>query len=460
MSVNVDRVLDDIAGSLDSGDIVTDPDIMGSYREDRSTGAVAGWPSAVLFPRTTAQVSAIMRAAFAHGVPVVPRGAGSGLTGGSHAIDGGLVVCVERMRDVHTVNVADGYVETEPGIFNTELREHVAQHGLWYAPDPASKDFCSIGGNVNTNAGGLCCVKYGVTREAVLGLEVVLADGRVTRLGRRTVKGVAGYDLAGLVVGSEGTLGIVTMARLRLRPLPPPATTAVAIFDDVGTAGRAVEAIMRATTPSLLEIMDATTMRAVESWRPCGLPIDAGALLIAQSDLPGAAGEAEADRILAECSGAREVYRSEDPVEADALLGARRMAIPALEEMGDWLLDDIAVPRSRLAEAVEGIEAISERRDVLIGTFGHAGDGNLHPTIVVPRQDEDAAVRALGAFDDMLTLALDLGGSITGEHGIGLLKRGALDDELDEPAKELHHRIKAAWDPTGILNPGKSLPRW
>lgn len=458
--MNVDRVLDDIAGSLDSGDIVTDPDIMGSYREDRSTGAVAGWPSAVLFPRTTAQVSAVMRTAFAHGVPVVPRGAGSGLTGGSHAIDGGLVVCVERMRDVHTVNVADGYVETEPGIFNTELREHVAQHGLWYAPDPASKDFCSIGGNVNTNAGGLCCVKYGVTREAVLGLEVVLADGRVTRLGRRTVKGVAGYDLAGLVVGSEGTLGIVTMARLRLRPLPPPATTAVAIFDDVGTAGRAVEAIMRATTPSLLEIMDATTMRAVESWRPCGLPIDAGALLIAQSDLPGAAGEAEADRILAECSGAREVYRSEDPVEADALLGARRMAIPALEEMGDWLLDDIAVPRSRLAEAVEGIEAISERRDVLIGTFGHAGDGNLHPTIVVPRQDEDAAVRALGAFDDMLTLALDLGGSITGEHGIGLLKRGALDDELDEPAKELHHRIKAAWDPTGILNPGKSLPRW
>lgn len=460
MSVNVDRVLDDIAGSLDAGDIVTDPDIMGSYREDRSTGAVAGWPSAVLFPRTTAQVSAVMRTAFAHGVPVVPRGAGSGLTGGSHAIDGGLVVCVERMRDVHTVNVADGYVETEPGIFNTELREHVAQHGLWYAPDPASKDFCSIGGNVNTNAGGLCCVKYGVTREAVLGLEVVLADGRVTRLGRRTVKGVAGYDLAGLVVGSEGTLGIVTMARLRLRPLPPPATTAVAIFDDVGTAGRAVEAIMRATTPSLLEIMDATTMRAVESWRPCGLPIDAGALLIAQSDLPGAAGEAEADRILAECSGAREVYRSEDPVEADALLGARRMAIPALEEMGDWLLDDIAVPRSRLAEAVEGIEAISERRDVLIGTFGHAGDGNLHPTIVVPRQDEDAGVRALGAFDDMLTLALDLGGSITGEHGIGLLKRGALDDELDEPAKELHHRIKAAWDPTGILNPGKSLPRW
>ena len=457
-----DRVLELIAEAVDPTDIVTDPDIMGSYREDRSTGAVAGWPRAVVFPRTTAQVSAVMRIAHEHSIPVVPRGAGSGLTGGSHAIDGCLVVCVERMRQVHDVNVADGYVETEPGIFNTQLREHVAEFGLWYAPDPASKDFCSIGGNVNTNAGGLCCVKYGVTRDAVLGLEVVLADGRVTRLGRRTVKGVAGYDLAGLMVGSEGTLGIVTMARLRLRPIPPVATTGVAIFPDIGDAGRAVEAIMRRATPSLLEIMDRTTMLAVERWRPSGLPIEAGAVLLAQSDLPGIAGEEEADRILHACDefGASETYRSEDPEQAEALLGARRMAIPALEMMGDWLLDDIAVPRSRLAEAVTGIERIAQTRDVTIGTFGHAGDGNLHPTIVVPRGDEDAAVRAMGAFDDMLDLALRLDGSVTGEHGIGLLKRRSLFDELDEPARDLHERIKQAWDPRGILNPGKSLPRW
>ena len=457
-----DRVLELIAEAVDPADIVTDPDIMGSYREDRSTGAVAGWPRAVVFPRTTAQVSAVMRIAHEHSIPVVPRGAGSGLTGGSHAIDGCLVVCVERMRQVHDVNVADGYVETEPGIFNTQLREHVAEFGLWYAPDPASKDFCSIGGNVNTNAGGLCCVKYGVTRDAVLGLEVVLADGRVTRLGRRTVKGVAGYDLAGLMVGSEGTLGIVTMARLRLRPIPPVATTGVAIFPDIGDAGRAVEAIMRRATPSLLEIMDRTTMLAVERWRPSGLPTEAGAVLLAQSDLPGIAGEEEADRILHACDefGASETYRSEDPEQAEALLGARRMAIPALEMMGDWLLDDIAVPRSRLAEAVTGIERIAQTRDVTIGTFGHAGDGNLHPTIVVPRGDEDAAVRAMGAFDDMLDLALRLDGSVTGEHGIGLLKRRSLFDELDEPARDLHERIKQAWDPRGILNPGKSLPRW
>lgn len=461
--MDIDRIiLEQFAEVVDPADVVTDVDIVGSYREDRSTGAHAGWPRAVIFPRSTDQVSAVMRIAHQHRIPVVPRGAGSGLTGGSHAIDGGIVVCVERMRSVIDVNTSDGYVETEPGIFNTELRDHVADYGLWYAPDPASKDFCSIGGNVNTNAGGLCCVKYGVTRDAVLGLEVVLADGRVTRLGRRTVKGVAGYDLAGLVVGSEGTLGIVTMARLRLRPIPPPATTAVAVFADIAAAGQAVESIMQVATPSLLEIMDRATMEAVESWRPSGLPADAGGLLLIQSDLPEAAGESEADRMLQMCQGhgASEVYRSEDPAQADALLGARRMAIPALESLGDWLLDDIAVPRSRLAEAMAAIEGISHARGVLIGTFGHAGDGNLHPTIVVPRGDEDAAVRAMAAFDDMLDLALRLGGTVTGEHGVGLLKRRSLAEELDEPAQDLHQRIKAAWDPQGIVNPGKSLPRW
>lgn len=217
-----DAVLAAAGIALDERDIVTDPDILGSYTRDRSTGSEAGEPFAVVFPRTTEQVSALMRAAHENRVPVVPRGAGSGLSGGSNATDGSLVLCLERMREVLAVDESDGYVETQPGVLNADLREHVEGHGLWYAPDPASKDFCSIGGNVNTNAGGLCCVKYGVTRESVLGLEVVLADGRVTRLGRRTIKGVAGYDLAGLMVGSEGTLGIVTMARLRLRPLPPP----------------------------------------------------------------------------------------------------------------------------------------------------------------------------------------------------------------------------------------------
>ncbi len=447
--------------ALADRDIVTDPDILGSYTRDRSTGSAAGEPFAVVFPRTAEQVSAVMQAAHAHRVPVVPRGAGSGLTGGSNAIDGSLVVCVERMRDVLEVNGTDGYVETQPGIMNTELREYVRGHGLWYAPDPASKDFCSIGGNVNTNAGGLCCVKYGVTRDAVLGLEVVLADGRITRLGRRTIKGVAGYDLAGMMVGSEGTLGIVTMARLRLRPLPPPAITSVAVFDDIGAAGRATAAIMAELTPSMLELMDQQTIRVVENWRPMGLDVAAGALLVAQTD-SGLGAAADADRLIAICleQGATEAYRAETEEESEMLLGARRMAILAMEATGDWLLDDVAVPRSRLAEAMVRIQDVAARHDVTICTFGHAGDGNLHPTIVTERGDEAAAARALLAFDDILEVALACGGTITGEHGVGNLKQHALAQELDDVAASLHARIKHAWDPENILNPGKSLPRW
>jgi glycolate oxidase len=457
-----DAVLAACAAALADRDVVTDPDRLPSYARDRATGSEAGEPFAVVFPRTTEQVSAVLAAAHEHRVPVVPRGAGSGLAGGSNAIDGCLVVCLERMDAVLAVDVHDGNVETQPGVLNTDLREHVRGHGLWYAPDPASKDFCSIGGNVNTNAGGLCCVKYGVTREAVLGLEVVLADGRVTRLGRRTVKGVAGYDLTGLMVGSEGTLGIVTMARLRLRPLPPPPTTAVAVFADVAAAGRAVNEIMTRLTPSLLELMDQQTIVAVEGWQPMGLDVTAGALLVAQTDSPSGGAAHEAAELLEVCAraGAIEVHRSDDPTEAELLLGARRMAIPAVESLGDWLLDDVSVPRSALADAMVRVQDIAERNDVRICTFGHAGDGNLHPTIVTPRGDAEAAVRALTAFDEILDLALAVGGTVTGEHGVGSLKRRALGRELDPVAADLHTRIKQAWDPAGILNPGKAVPRW
>ncbi len=457
-----DAVLAACAVALADGDVVTDPDRLPTYQRDRSTGTPAGEPIAVVFPRTTEQVSAVMKAAYEHRVPVVPRGAGSGLTGGSNALDGSLILCVEKMRDVLLVDQINGYVETQPGIFNTELRDHVAKHGMWYAPDPASKDYCSIGGNVNTNAGGLCCVKYGVTRDAVLGLEVVLADGRITQLGRRTVKGVAGYDLTGMMVGSEGTFGIVTMARLRLRPIPSPAITVVAVFADISHAGQAAADIMLATTPSMLEVMDRASITAVENWRPMGLDTSAEALLLIQIDTPGDAGNADAKLVQEMCSraGAAEVYQSEDPAEAEMLLGARRMIIPALEAQGDWLLDDVAVPRSELARCMREFQEIAERNDVLIATFGHAGDGNLHPTIVTPRGDSAAAERAMKAFGEILDVGLACGGSITGEHGVGSLKQHALFQELDEPSRDLHVRIKDAWDPRGILNPGKSLPRW
>ena len=364
------------------------------------------------------------------------------------------------MRDVLLVDDGNGFVETQPGIYNTELREYVARSGLWYAPDPASKDFCSIGGNVNTNAGGLCCVKYGVTRDAVLGLEVVLADGRITRLGRKTIKGVAGYDLTGLMVGSEGTLGIVTMARLRLGPIPAPPTTVVGVFSDVGEAGRAVSTIMNRLRPSMLELMDNASISAVEAWQPMGLDTSAGALLIGQFDSPESASDAKVLSEICEQSGAQETYVSEDPQEAEMLVGARRMVIPALESAGDWLLDDVAVPRTQLARTMVQIQEVAERHDVQIATFGHAGDGNLHPTIVTPRGDDEAAARALTAFDEILDVALANGGTVTGEHGIGSLKREALAKEIDEIQMDLHSRIKEALDPRNILNPGKALARW
>ncbi len=449
-----------LRAALPDDAVVVDPDRLASYRTDQATGVPAGDPAVVVFPRTTEQVSAVLAAAFELRVAVVPRGAGSGLSGGANAVDGCVVLCLEKMDRILSVNAGDGYVEVEPGVVNQELREHVRGHGLWYAPDPASKDWCTIGGNVSTNAGGLCCVKYGVTRDSVLGLEVVLADGRVAQLGRRTVKGVSGYDLTGLVVGSEGTLAVVTRARLRLRPLPPQPTTLVAVFPGVAEAGVAVQSILAEVTPSLLELMDRTTVRAVEAFAPMGLDTEAGALLLAQSDAPGTGGALDTARMAFACerAGAIEVYQSEDPEQADLLLGARRMAIPALEQLGAWLLDDVAVPRSRLADAVVGIERIAEARSVVIGTFGHAGDGNLHPTIVYPHGDDDSEQRAFAAFDDVLALALQLGGTVTGEHGVGLLKRDRLRDELDPVSRSLHSAVKQALDPRGILNPGKALP--
>jgi glycolate oxidase len=343
---------------------------------------------------------------------------------------------------------------------NQRLREHVRGSGLWYAPDPASRDWCTVGGNIATNAGGLCCVKYGVTRDAVLALEVVLADGRVSRLGRRTVKGVAGYDLVGLVVGSEGTLAVVTQATMRLRPLPAPATTVVGVFADVADAGRAVQLVMASATPALLEIMDRATLAAVEAYQPMGLDTGAGALLLAQSDLPAGGADVEAGAVedAFTRAGASEVYRSADQAEADLLLGARRLAIPAIEQMGPGLLDDVAVPRSSLAAAMTAFEGIAADHDVRICTFGHAGDGNLHPTVVSDHGDTEGRRRALAAFDAILDVALALGGTVTGEHGVGLLKRRALANELDPVACELHRTVKAALDPLGILNPGKGLP--
>ena len=318
-TVGTSDLLGELDAGLPDGSVVTDPDLLRSYRHDAAGGASAGEPLVLVLPRTTEQVSAVLRAAHRTRTPVVPRGAGSGLSGGADAVDGCVVLSLERMTAVREVSADDGVAVVEPGVLNQQLRDDAAQQGLSYAPDPASRTWCTLGGNIATNAGGLCCVKYGVTRDSVLALQVVLADGRTTRIGRRSVKGVAGHDLVGLMVGSEGTLGVVTEATLRLRPAPPPATTVVAVFPDLSSAGRAVQAVTSTLTPSLLELMDRTVIAAVEAMHPMGLDGTAAAVLLAQTDSPGTT---EADLLTRafEAAGATEVYRSQDPGEADQLL--------------------------------------------------------------------------------------------------------------------------------------------
>ena len=452
--------LEDLAASVDAGDLVVDPDRLESYRTDQAPGLAAGVPLAVVLARSTEQVSAVLRAAAAYDVPVVPRGAGSGLSGGANAIDGCVVLSLERMDTILEIHPGDGVAVVQPGVVNDALRAAAGEHGLTYSPDPSSRDWCTVGGNVATNAGGLCCVKYGVTRDSVLALEVVLADGSVLRAGHRSIKGVAGYDLVGLFVGSEGTLGVVTEVTVRLRPKPPPAITVVAVLPDLEAAGRAIAGVLEVGTPSLLELMDRVTVRAVEAWRPMGLDTDAAALVLVQSDLPDGAGESQARAFEAACTagGATETYRSETAEEAEALLMARRLALVALEQLGDVLIDDVAVPRGQVGALVAAVTEIAERNDVVVATLGHAGDGNLHPTFVTPRGDLAAAARARVAFDEVLDAARDLGGTVTGEHGVGALKGIALTAELDPVAAALHLTIKQALDPAGILNPGKGLP--
>lgn len=453
-------LLDALRGVVGEPHLIVDDDVLVGYRHDHAAMLPAGRPLAAVLPASTAEVAEVVGLAAAHGVPIVPRGAGTGLAGGANATDGCLVLSTSRMREVLEVDVVERTVRVQPGALNAEVAAAARAAGLWYPPDPASWEISSIGGNLATNAGGLCCVKYGVTRDAVLDLEVVLADGSVTRVGRRTVKGVAGYDLVGLFVGSEGTLGIITEATLRLRRPAPPATTLVASFPSLTQVGAGIREVLDATDPAMLEVVDRTTVRAIEAYRRMDLDTEAAGLLFAQSDLPGAQGAAEIGvmRERCEAAGAELVVTTDDPDETQLLLAARRLALPALEQSGAALLDDVAVPRGRIVALIEQVERIAAEHDVLIGTFGHAGDGNLHPTIVFDPGSDLQRRRALRAFDAVVAAALELGGTVSGEHGIGLLKRSHLGDELDPVAARIHRAIKDALDPAGVLNPGKVLP--
>ncbi len=438
--------------------VIEDPDILASYSHDRAVWAPAGGAVAVVRVRSTQEIRAIVARCGELRVPVVPRGAGTGLSGGANASPGCVVLSTEAMTEIIEINEGERLAVVQPGVVNDDLRAACAEVGLWYPPDPASSPWSTIGGNVATNAGGLCCVKYGVTHDYVLALEVVTGRGQVVRLGRRTAKGVVGYDLCSLMTGSEGTLGVITEITVRLRAARPAERTVIGYFDTLADAGRATAAVMGSgVVPSALELVDRTCLLAVDAWKNMGLAAAGNVLLLARTDAPGPAGEAEADTIL-ECfekQGSTWAARSGDQQEADALFAARRLAYPAMERLGPVLTEDVCVPRAAIAEMLGRIEGIAEECDTRIATIAHAGDGNLHPLILVPTGDPDGEARAQVAFDRIIADTLALGGTVSGEHGIGLLKRAGLRQELSDEVIQMQEAVKLALDPYGILNPGK-----
>ena len=435
------------------GDIVsTDPADLEGARADKSGHVSTSAPLAVVHARSIADVQSVMRFATETRTPVVTRGAGTGLAGGAIASDGEIVLSTTRMNRILEVARDDELAVVEPGVINADLNTQLEATGLWFAPDPASRAISTIGGNIATNAGGLLCAKYGVTRESVLGLKVVLADGRLMEFGHRTVKGVTGLDLAGLMIGSEGTLGVIVEATVKLRALPTGvASTIGAYFPSVEAAARAASVITASgIRPSIMELLDPHAMRSIAAY--LGTAVRDETFLLVQTDGQGAAAEAEsALSVIRSLGGDAEL--TVDAAESARLFAMRRAFHPAMEARGTVLIEDVCVPRSALPSMFQAIDDVSAKYGVTIATVAHAGDGNLHPNFVfegtvVPPEVWQAA-------DEMFLAALRLGGTLTGEHGVGLLKRRWLGDELGNDQLELQRDIKRLFDPLGILNPGK-----
>ncbi len=419
-------------------------------------------PSAVVLPATTDEVAAVVRICREYGRPFVPRGAGTGLSGGAHATEDAVLISLARMRDVVRVDVENRLAVVQPGVVNADLSRQVAPHGLFYAPDPSSQQACTIGGNVGENSGGPHTLKYGTTTHHVLALQMVLPDGDVVRIGDES--GAApGYDLVGAVVGSEGTLGILTELTVKLTALPERVETLLAIFDDVVSACRLVGHIIRSgLIPAALEIIDQRTIEAVESSvYAAGMPRDAGAILIIELD--GSAAElgpqVQAVELAAHQSGVREVQRARDEEERVRFWRARKGAFGAMGRLApDLYVHDAVVPRSRLPEILERICAIADRHRIKLSNVFHAGDGNLHPNISFDRRDEDELARVMAAGREILELCVSVGGVLTGEHGVGLEKRDFMELMFDECDLEAMMRLKLAFNPDGLCNPCKIIP--
>jgi glycolate oxidase len=450
-------MLDELRAILGSA-VVTDAAALDAARTDKSGVRTAAAPLAVVEAGSVDDVQAALGWASAHGIPVVPRGAGTGLAGGAVAGAGELVISTLRMNRVLEISVDDELAVVEPGVLNGDLDAAAREHGLWYAPDPASRAISTIGGNIATNAGGLMCAKYGVTREAVLGIKVVLADGRLLELGRRTVKGVTGYDLTALLIGSEGTLGVIVEATVRLRAVVQgDVVTVSAAFPDVEQAARASAAISASgVRPAIMELLDASALEAIGAH--LGLDLGGrGAQLLIRTD--GAASVSEADSIVQTIRAAGGVAEVSTDVETgERLFAIRRSFHAAMERRGAVLIEDVAVPRSALPAMFAAITRIEQRHGISIPTVAHAGDGNLHPNFVVENQpggELEVPDAVWAAADELFQECLRLGGTLTGEHGVGLLKRRWLRQELGDDSFALQRELKALFDPAGVLNPGK-----
>ncbi len=436
------------------------PEDLAAYAYD-GTWAEAR-PEVVVHPESTEQVSELLRVADEHRIPIVPRGSGTGLAGGAVPVEGSICLNLARMNRILEISTADTLAVAQPGVVTFDLQKAVQEHGLFYPPDPASVYQCSIGGNVATNAGGPRCLKYGVTGDYVLGLHVVLAGGQVMHLGGRTIKDVAGYNLRQLFIGSEGTLGVVTEIVVRLIPKPAAQLTALAAFPRLGDACIAVGNILRAgILPLVTELMDHGTTCAVEEFKHLGLPTDVEALLLVavdgddelvKRDIEAVAG------VLAK-SGAREVRHARSQEESEGLWEARRSISAAIARLGrNKLGEDITVPRSQIPEMVERLQAIGRQNDLSLVVYGHIGDGNLHPTILCDRRDPVMMKRVEKAAAEILEASLALGGTLTGEHGIGIFKRDHVASGVNPTTLGWMQRLKDLFDPHGIMNPGKKLP--
>ncbi|MFD1214187.1 FAD-binding oxidoreductase [Arthrobacter sp. GCM10027362] len=455
---SVEALLGDLAAIVGEANVLTDPGLTEGYRRDMQPLAGAGTPLAVVRPSSTAEVAAVVKACAGAGVPIVPRGAGSGLTGAANAVDGAVTISFTRMNAKPVIDRDARLAIVQPGVVTLDLKKAAEEQGLFYAPDPTSNDWCTIGGNLANGSGGPCGSKYGVTADSVLGLEVVLAGGEILRTGRTTLKDVSGYDLNRLFVGSEGTLGLITEATLSLQKKPPAPRTAVAAFPTPEAAGRSVTGFLATGHRlSLLEIMDGPCIGAVE--RYLGSPIlgdDApapGAVLYAQSDA-GHSRELEAFEELCLGNGAVFTYATDDPSEGELFMQYWHSLEPALEAMGTWILHEVTVLPRHISRLIGKAAEIAEDTGLFIGVHGHAADGTLHPMIVFNPGNEDERGRARAAYDLVLQAAIGLGGPVSGEHGIGRMKARHLGEEIGETGLAVHRAIKKALDPQGILNPG------